>query len=99
MARPTDYSLSKLSEESDWLIKWMKSMSEMICRTSIVVPDSTAANSFQFATKEMAELPETQEHEQASASYEQVAIRMGTDSTSHYPCKSGFISFDPDANT
>lgn len=99
MARPEDYTLNKLAEESDWFIEWMKSISRMIRRTSIAVPDSAGANNLQFATKEIAALPKTQEHEQLSASNALVTITIETDANSNRPCKFGFISFDPGTNT
>ncbi len=99
MARPEDHTQSKLSEQSDWFIEWMKSISRMIRRTSIAVPDSIGANSFRFATEEIAALPKRQENEQLSASNALVTITLETDTTSNHPCKFGFISFDPDTNT
>ena len=99
MTRLEDYTPIKLSEQSDWFIEWMKSISRMIRRTSIAVPDSTGANNFQFATEEIAALPKTQEDEQISASNALVTITMETDTASNHSCKFGFISFDPDTNT
>lgn len=99
MTRLEDYTPIKLSEQSDWFIERMKSISRMIRRTSIAVPDSTGANNVQFATEEIAALPKRQEHEQLSASNALVTITMETDATSDHPCKFGFISFDTDTNT
>lgn len=94
-----DYTPVKLAEQFDWFIEWMKSISRMIRRTSIALPDSTGGNNFQFATEEIAALPKTHEHEQLSASNALVTITTETDTACSHPCKFGFISFDPDTNT